>query len=57
MGCVDDHNSEVWAVSGNIDDDNSSVTSGSLSSDLAEVWKNGCVDDPDWESGRGWEKE
>ena len=52
--CVEDHNREVsdrrmWAVSGDNDDDNSLVTSGSLSSDLGEEWKKWCVDDPDWE--------
>ena len=36
--------------SGDADDDNSPVTSGSLTSDLGEVWKTSCVDDPDWES-------
>ena len=46
--CLDDHNSEVseqvdWrmlAVSGDSGDDNYPVTSGSLSSDLGEEWKN-----------------
>ena len=52
---VVDHNREMsdrrlWAVSGDNDDDNSLVTSGSLSSDLCEEWKNWCVDDPDWVS-------
>ena len=40
----------IWALSGDNDDDNSLVTSGSLSSDLGEEWKNWCVDDPDWAS-------
>ena len=55
---MDDHNNEVseqegwsmWAVSGEIDDDNTLVTSGSFSPDLGEEWKNWCVEDPECES-------
>ena len=40
----------MWAVSGDTDDDNSPVMRGTLSPDMGEVWKNWCVEDPDWES-------
>ena len=46
--CVDDHDHQVsdritWAVSGDYDNANSPVTSGSLTSDMGEEWKNWCV--------------
>ena len=55
--CVDGYNNEVseqadwrvWAGSGDNDNDNSPVTSGSLSPDMGGEWKNWCVEDPDWE--------
>ena len=35
----------TWAISGDTDDDNS-VSSGGLSPDLGDVWKNGCPEQP-----------
>ena len=60
--CVDDHDHQVsdqimWAVSGDYDDANSPVTSGSLTSDMGEEWKYWCVDVLDWVSDASVEDE
>ena len=58
VACVDDRNKNVsgqvdwsmWTVSSDNDDDDPLTTSGVLSFDLGEEWKNWCAEDPDWES-------